>query len=96
MQQVRFSHNRLRKVVAKSIVTDYFLLSLIPFPNLQQPCLKAGLIFGGKTRAASLTGRLAETLLKGCRFLYPAPLQLFRELSEKVHGTIPKGIVGGF
>ena len=68
MQQVIGCPTAGCEKLLQKVVTDYFLLSLIPFPNLRQPCLKAGLIFGGKTRAASLTGRLAETLQKGCRF----------------------------
>ena len=35
--------------------------------------------------------------LSGCEMSNLLDLQLFRErLSEKVHATIPKGIVGGF
>lgn len=50
----------MRRFVAKSADGPTLYLSLIPFRNLRQPCLKAVLIFDGKTRAVSLTGPSAK------------------------------------
>ena len=66
VEQIRFSH--VANICCKKCWRTYFILSLIPFRNLRQPCLKAVLIFGGKTRAVSLTGPSAKMLQKRGNF----------------------------